>query len=195
MDLFQSKNTSVINLPNALSITRLFGTPFLFWLVTFDNLTWFIFTYLFLGFTDFLDGKLARLWNQATDLGAHLDSAADVLFYLSTAWFLYYLFPEFVHPNLLFLYIFLGIMIISVIISLSLFRKILFFHTHLSKSAGVVVFFTMAASFYTDTTWLIGLCIFIYTLAFFEFIMIYFLRGDVSPDTRSVFNRKTTTLK
>lgn len=195
MDLFKRKHTSVVNLPNALSITRLLGTPVLFWLVTFDNLTWFIVTYLLLGFTDFLDGKLARLWHQSTDLGAHLDSAADVLFYLSTAWFLYYLFPGFVYPNLLFLYIFLGIMIISVIISLSLFRKVLFFHTHLSRSAGVLVFLTMAASFFTDTTWLIGLCIFTYTLAFFEFIMIYFIRGDVSPDTRSVFNRKTPTLK
>jgi len=181
---------SILNLPNFLSILRLAGTPFLFWLITFENLTWFITTYLVLGFTDYLDGKLARLWNQASDLGAHLDTAADVLFYLSTAWFLYYLFPAFVQPNLMFLYILMGIIVVSVFISLYLFKKVLFFHTHLSRSAGVFVFFTMAASFFTDTTWLIGLTIFLYSLAFLEFIVIYFLRGDVSPDTRSIFNRK-----
>ena len=36
------------------------------------------------GFTDYLDGKLARRWNQISRLGQLLDPAADRLYILST---------------------------------------------------------------------------------------------------------------
>lgn len=179
------------NVPNMLSVSRLVGTPFLFLLVQLETLTVFFVSWTVLGITDFLDGKLARLWNQASDIGAHLDAAADVVFYLSTAWFLYYLFPSYITPNLGYLKIFFVIFGLTTAVSLLMFRKVLFFHTHLSRFAGVFIFFVMIASFITDTTLFIGLVIATYSLALIEFMLIYVFRGEVSPDTRSLFRVKS----
>ena len=38
----------------------------------------FVVAYLVLAFTDLIDGPLARKWNQRTEVGAGLDSAADI---------------------------------------------------------------------------------------------------------------------
>lgn len=178
------------NVPNLLSISRLAGTPFLFLLVQLETVLLFFVAWAALGITDFLDGKLARLWNQVSDAGAHLDATADVVFYLSTAWFLYYLFPDYIVPNLGYLKIFFVIFAVTIVCSLVLFRKVLFFHTHLSRFAGVFIFFVMIASFITDTTLFIALVIGTYSVALVEFLLIYLFHGDVSPDTRCLFRVK-----
>ena len=41
------------------------------------------------GITDYLDGKLARAWNQTSDLGAMLDPVADRIYILATLIVLY----------------------------------------------------------------------------------------------------------
>lgn len=178
-----------INLPNTLSLIRLAGVPFLFVLANIEGHIWFLLWFIFLGLTDFLDGKLARLWKQESALGANLDATADVFYYLSTAWFLYRFFPDYINPNMLFLQIFLLIFVITLIISWIKLGKLLLLHTHLSRLGGVLIFFGMVASFYVDTTLFIRFVIFIYTAAMLEFTLIYFIRGDVSPDTRSVFRK------
>lgn len=178
-----------LNIPNSLSLIRLAGVPFLFVLAGLDEKLWFLLWFIFLGLTDYLDGKLARLWKQESELGAHLDSIADVFYYLSTAWFLYQFFPDYIDPNMLFLQIFLITFVITLITSWLKLGKILLLHTHLSRLGGVLVFLGVVASFYLDTTLFIRFVIFLYTAAMLEFMLIYFVRGDVSPDTRSVFSK------
>ena len=69
-----------MNLPNFLSISRIFFlTPIILF---FENGFFFLslITYIFAGFTDYLDGYFARQNNQTSDLGALLDLLADKLF-------------------------------------------------------------------------------------------------------------------
>ncbi len=179
----------LINVPNMLSVFRLLGTPLLFVLINFNDPIFFVIWFIILGFTDFLDGKLARAWNQVSEVGAHLDSTADVVYYLSTAWFLYTLFPQFLEPNLLYLQIFFVVFGFTILLSLFLFRSVLFLHTHLSRSSGVLIFLTFIASFYIDTTFLVFLTILMYTLSMIEFNLIYIIRGKVSANTRSLFTK------
>lgn len=176
-----------LNIPNALSLTRLLGVPFLFYLIHLESNIWFISWYVFLGFTDYLDGILARRWNQVTEFGSMLDSVADVAFYLSTAWFLIVLFPEYLLANLEIFYLFIAIFIFSMILSKIRLGKVLFLHTHLSRLNGVLVFFGMLASFFVDTTMLIRIILFIYIIGFIEICTIYMIQEEVDPDTRTVF--------
>ncbi|MCH8567766.1 MAG: CDP-alcohol phosphatidyltransferase family protein [Balneolales bacterium] len=178
---------SYINLPNALSLSRLLGVPFLFWLLGSGQLSAFLGLYVALGLTDFLDGKAARWLNQATTFGAHLDSAADFVFYLSSAWFFYVLFPDYISPNLFYLQLLLGLFFSSILLSLLKFRRVLFLHTWLSKLGGAAIFFAMITSFFIDTTLVFRGVILIYMLAFTEVILIYFVHGEVHPDIRSFF--------
>lgn len=71
----------VWTLPNALSVLRLLGVPlFLYLLLGPEADGWALVVLVVSGFTDWLDGKLARWLNQGSRLGALLDPAADRLY-------------------------------------------------------------------------------------------------------------------
>ena len=70
--------------PNALSLLRLCGVPlFLYLLLGPEADGWALIVLMVSGFTDWLDGKLARWLNQRSSLGAVLDPAADRLYIVS----------------------------------------------------------------------------------------------------------------
>ena len=74
----------VLTLPNALSALRLVGVPFFLWLVLHEYDAAAVIVLMVSGFTDWLDGKIARKWNQTSRVGQLLDPAADRLYILAT---------------------------------------------------------------------------------------------------------------
>ncbi|MGI8679304.1 MAG: CDP-alcohol phosphatidyltransferase family protein [Jatrophihabitans sp.] len=71
--------------PNALSVLRLLGVPiFLYLLLGPHADLWALLILMLSGFTDWLDGVLARKLNQMSDFGALLDPLADRLYILAT---------------------------------------------------------------------------------------------------------------
>ena len=79
-----------INIPNALSVLRLLGIPvFIYFALVREQDVIAITILAIAGITDYLDGKLARAWNQTSDLGAMLDPVADRIYILATLIVLY----------------------------------------------------------------------------------------------------------
>jgi cardiolipin synthase (CMP-forming) len=75
----------VWTVPNALSMLRLLGVPVFLWLVLVverDGLA--VVLLMVSGFTDWLDGKIARKYSLYTRLGQLLDPVADRLYILAT---------------------------------------------------------------------------------------------------------------
>lgn len=78
------KAPSPLNVPNALSVLRLLGVPLFLWLLLVQHSDgWALAVLMVSGFTDWLDGKLARLLDQQTRLGELLDPAADRLYMIA----------------------------------------------------------------------------------------------------------------
>lgn len=74
----------VWTLPNAISMLRLLLVPVFLWLVLVPEAdAWALAVLAFSGFTDFLDGWLARRLGQQTVLGQILDPVADRLYILA----------------------------------------------------------------------------------------------------------------
>ncbi len=74
----------VLTVPNLLSLLRLAGVPLFLWLLLGAREDgWAIVVLAVGGFTDWLDGKLARLLGQFSRLGAFLDPAVDRLYILA----------------------------------------------------------------------------------------------------------------
>jgi cardiolipin synthase (CMP-forming) len=74
----------LVTVPNLLSLLRLAGVPlFLYLLLGPQADGWAILVLAVGGFTDWLDGKLARLLDQQSRLGAILDPAVDRLYILA----------------------------------------------------------------------------------------------------------------
>ena len=80
----QRASDRVLTIPNALSAARLVGVPFFLWLVLNKHDAAAVIVLMVSGFTDWLDGKIARRWNQMSRVGQLLDPAADRLYILAT---------------------------------------------------------------------------------------------------------------
>lgn len=80
-----SPQTSLVwTLPNAVSMLRLLGVPLFLWLVLGPEADLVALVVLMIsGFTDWLDGYLARRLNQTSKLGEILDPVADRLYILA----------------------------------------------------------------------------------------------------------------
>jgi CDP-diacylglycerol--glycerol-3-phosphate 3-phosphatidyltransferase len=75
----------VWTVPNALSVLRLLGVPLFLWLLLGPHADgWAIVVLALSGVSDWADGKLARLLDQGSRLGALLDPAADRLYIVAT---------------------------------------------------------------------------------------------------------------
>jgi cardiolipin synthase len=72
----------VLTVPNALSVLRLLLVPvFLYLLLVIDARGWAVGVLMFSGFSDWADGKIARLVaNQSSRLGELLDPAVDRIY-------------------------------------------------------------------------------------------------------------------
>lgn len=74
----------VLTIPNAISALRLLGVPLFLWLVLGPEADlWALAVLMVSGFTDWLDGYLARRLNQTSKLGEILDPVADRLYILA----------------------------------------------------------------------------------------------------------------
>lgn len=133
-------NREIYNLPNFVSFIRILLAPVLFYFALTEKPVWFLATLMFSGFTDVLDGFLARTLHQITEMGSRLDSWGDFTIYTTMAICAWILWPDIVAEELI-SYVVIVISITSpVIVGLLKFRTITSYHTWTVKVAVVVTF-------------------------------------------------------
>lgn len=77
----EQRTSRVWTVPNLISSTRLLGVPLFLWLVLGPQAdVWALVVLMVAGFTDWLDGFVARRLNQRSALGEILDPASDRLY-------------------------------------------------------------------------------------------------------------------
>ncbi len=72
-----------MNLPNILTLTRVLLIPLFVIFIIDKHFGWALITFVIAGITDGVDGLLARITHQRTELGAYLDPIADKLLLFS----------------------------------------------------------------------------------------------------------------
>lgn len=77
-------STRIVTIPNLLSLFRLLLIPVFLVLLVVHQYVWALVVLVFSSATDFVDGYVARHFNQISRLGQLLDPAADRLFIFST---------------------------------------------------------------------------------------------------------------
>lgn len=68
---------SWLTVPNAISLARLLLIPFFVWLVVIDQVGWGGVALAVIGTTDWVDGYVARRYDQVSEVGKFLDPLAD----------------------------------------------------------------------------------------------------------------------
>ena len=133
------------NIPNILSMFRIIAAPFLLLTGWLQMPTLFFILFGLMLLSDALDGILARMLHQTSELGARLDSYGDILTYLTTPLAVWWLWPNLVKEELYYIIAAISIYILPAIFALLKFGKLSSYHTWITKisavfmSVGVVV--------------------------------------------------------
>lgn len=176
------------NLANLITISRIVGSFILLFLKPLSSI--FLAVYLYCGFSDMIDGYVARLTESSSKFGALLDSISDFIFItvmvpicitaFSWRWWM------------------IGwVCIIAIIRFLSLglglmkYHSLAFLHTHLNKATGFLMF---CFPFYYDllgfTVTAVILCC-IGSISSIEELMITIKSKELYRDIRGYFSLKS----
>ena len=131
-------------LPNIITLLRVVGALGLLLCNATDIVFWGL--YCLCGFSDIIDGFLARKFKCATKAGALLDSLADICFVGCCAW---KLLPLLSLPQ--WLWIWAGIIVVTKIanqiLALVMYGECCFHHTLANKVTGFLLFVTVPITF------------------------------------------------
>lgn len=125
--------------PNLLTCFRFVAAPVLLWLA------WHGYHQAFLGLlacsflTDALDGFVARLTHQVTELGATLDSWADVVIYAVIVIGAWWLWPERLKQEYISVSLIVGSYLLPAVVGIAKFGSFTSYHTWTVKLAAVCV--------------------------------------------------------
>lgn len=128
----------IINLPNLVSLMRIFMAPVLFYFAFTQQPYWFIGILVFAVFTDVLDGFLARILHQITPMGSHLDSWGDFVIYSTMAICAWILWPDIILREKLYFIIIVLSFTLPVFVGLIKFHTASSYHTWSVKLAVAV---------------------------------------------------------
>ena len=173
-------------LPNALTVLRIALSIALAFLPLLSPP--FLSIYLLAGFSDMLDGYLARRWSVSTKLGAYLDSAAD--FFLCAV-LLYRFLPAYAWP--IWALFWVGgialLRLVSLFVCYLKFRRFTFLHTYANKATGFLLLcFPFLLRFFGMQPTVILLCS-TAPLSALEELMILIKAKRLNPDQTSLFQQ------
>lgn len=135
----------VLTVPNVLSILRLVGSGVLLALAGAGRPVAFLWLFSALLITDWLDGRIAVLFNQRSILGARLDSLADAFMYGALLLGLALLDPDFIASESIIVSVMIGSYAISLTAALRKFGRLPAYHTWVAKSCWLFVSIGAAA--------------------------------------------------
>lgn len=144
------------HLANIVSLSRVAGSVVLFCCNSLSKT--FLAVYIFCGFTDLIDGQIARKTNSTSTLGATLDTVGDVLTYLALTKILILckLVPAWILTWILSAGAVFGV---CTFISKKRFSKFYLPHTYLGKIFGGAVFvLPIAMQFMPGYVWMSVIC-------------------------------------
>ena len=165
------------HLANIVSFSRIIGAVVLFFQNDFSTL--FLSVYVFCGFTDLIDGPIARKTKSTSTIGATLDTIGDVATYLALTKIL--ILKKMVPVWILIWILSAGVVFVGdAFISKHRFNKIYLPHTYLGKIFGGVIFvLPLAIQVVPKEIWLSVIC----TIASIHAFELLFIQSkNVSAD-------------
>jgi cardiolipin synthase (CMP-forming) len=126
----------IVNVPNALSFYRILVFPYIFYLLLSGNEKMFAIFLCINLLTDFLDGFIARTFNQITLLGARLDSLADYGTYFLAFYGVIVFKRNDLDGNGWIFYIFIAMMVLTQVIHYYRFGTFSSYHLYSFKTTG-----------------------------------------------------------
>jgi cardiolipin synthase (CMP-forming) len=178
----------LFNPPNIVSMIRILMAPVLLLLAHYGYEVIYFIVLLFTLFTDVLDGFLARHLNMITELGAHLDSWGDFIIYITLAIAAWWLWPEVIKQELIYVLIIIISFTLPVIIGLIKFHTLTSYHTWSVKLAVFITVVSYIVVFLDWLRWPLYMAAAISAIAALEEILITFTMKHQHADVKSIWH-------
>lgn len=127
------KGGVVRNLPNLLSLVRIFCVPALVVLAALGRETAFTWVLIPALLTDIADGLIARVFHLESRLGALLDSVADTSLLFASVYGIWALHPEVIESHPVLCGLAVGLWVLENVLSFARYGRLSSFHTYASK--------------------------------------------------------------
>ncbi len=187
MNETQPPKSSLFTLPNLLTSFRFVAAPFLLWQA------WQGYSAMFMGLlavcflTDVFDGWAARLTGQVSEFGAELDSWADVTLYLTIALCCWWLWPDMVGREWLYVSMIIASCLLPALAGFSKFGCFTSYHTWLVKIAAAAMGTTLYVLFLGGPVWPFRVAAVLCLLAAIEEIALTLLLSEPKSNVRSIW--------
>jgi len=177
-----------VNIPNLLSSYRILSFPIvlLFALNNYERI--FVILLVINLITDILDGFIARMLNQQTELGARLDSIADIGTYILAISGIFLFKADDFASHLVSFCIFLSLFVFSNLLSLIKFKRLPSLHLYSWKIGGYIqgAFFFVLFVFEFNTLFYYFMILW-GILAFLEHIIIQFIIPEMKSNQKGLY--------
>ena len=177
----------ILNLPNLVSFIRILMAPVLFYFALTQQPFWFIGVLMFAVFTDVLDGFLARILNQITEMGAHLDSWGDFVIYSTMSICAWILWPDILQREIIYFTTMVVCLILPTLVGFIKFHHFTSYHTWSVKLAVFIGIISYILLFTGLLVWPFRLAALFCLYAAIEEIAITWLMQDQRVDVRTVW--------
>lgn len=178
----------LFTLPNLLTSFRIVCLPVLLFCAWQGYETAFMSVLAAAFLSDAFDGLAARLTGQVSQFGARLDSYADVTLFLTITLSAWWLWPETVRQEAVYIGIVMASYLLPAIAGYVKFRAFTSYHTWLVKCAvgsiGVSLYIIFLGGPVWPFQWAAGLCV----LAALEELAITWVSKDLHSDVRSLWD-------
>lgn len=181
-------SNKILTIPNLLCLVRLVGSFILIPIAWQGRNEVFLWCFIFLAMTDWVDGKLAILLNQRTVLGARLDSWADAALYAALLFGVVTLYGDTLRAELAWIATALVTYLISTVAGFWKYKRWPSYHTRAAKTSWFLTGLAVIALFVEWALWPLRVAAVAVTLTNIEAIFITIISPAWRADVTSVYH-------
>jgi len=175
-------------IPNIISGVRILCAPILLFLAWEGYRNAFIVLLSASLVSDAIDGYIARRFNVSSKLGAKLDSLGDMAIYLTVPICAWWLRPQILKQEALFVFIAIAAYLVPLIAGLIKFRKVPSYHTLGAKTAAVLMSTAILFLFLTEFTWIFRIAAIFQVVVACEEILITIRLPTLQSNVKSIWH-------
>lgn len=178
----------LLTIPNLLCLVRLFGSFVLIPIALQGRNELFLWVFLFLAATDWLDGKLAILLNQRSVFGARLDSWADAALYAALIFGVVTIYNDILRMEQSWVILALGSYLASTLAGFWKYHRWPSYHTRAAKTSWFLTAVAVIALFTDWSVWPLRIAAAAVTLTNLEALAITAISPQWRSDVTSIFH-------